>query len=67
MALRYAARRYLAGSEDSGEAKDTGVFHVTNRTYLCPSRNHYQVLATTASAMADGGEDPTALWRSPAM
>ena len=61
MALRYAARRYLAGGEDSGEARDTGVFHVTNRTYLCPSRNHYQVLATMASALANGGEDPTAL------
>ena len=67
MALRYAARCYLAGGEDSGEAKDTGVFHVTNRTYLCPSRNHYQVLATTASAMADYGEVPTTLRRSPAM
>jgi len=57
----------LANGGFSGDPKGTSVFHVTNRTYLCPSRNHYQVLVTTTSAMADGGEDPTALWRSPAM
>ena len=46
----------LADGGFSGDPKGTSVFHATNRTYLCASRNHYQALATTASAMADGGE-----------
>ena len=57
----------LAGSEDSGESKGIGVLASTTRTSLCLGLNPYRSLTRAATAMADGGEDPTVLWRSPAM
>ena len=62
-----AATAKLTNSGFSGETKGTDVFYVTRRVDLCPYHKCYQTLAMTASAMADGGEDPTVLWRSPAM
>ena len=47
----------------SGETKGTGVFYVMRRVDLCPYHKCYQTLATTASAMADGGEVAVALRR----
>ena len=54
-------RRHLIDVDFSGGSEGTGVFYETRCTYLCPSRNRYLALATTASAMADYGEVPTAL------
>ena len=58
-----AERTELAGDHISGEAKGTGVFLATIRTYLYPFPNRYHALAMTASAMADGGEVAAALRR----
>ena len=57
----------LAGGHISGEAKGTGVFLATIRTYPYHFPDRYHALAMTASAMADGGEVAAELrrWRVP--